>query len=121
MRKKCERVTGKFRQCPGRAPEEMASTREETDEEAVRGAGNGGVGLYYHPPPSLCSGIVPTGSTLIWLHDQHTTHMHFEGGVVALPSGGGGEAGSFQSEIQSEFQRTFSSPWNTDGNGGFPF
>jgi len=47
--------------------------------------------------------------------------MHFEGGVVALPSGGGGEAGSFQSEIQSEFQRTFSSPWNTDGNGGFPF
>jgi len=53
MRKKCERVTGKFRQCPGRAPEEMASTREETDEEAVRGAGNGGVGLYYHPPLSL--------------------------------------------------------------------
>jgi len=43
-------------------PAVVASSERRHAAAAVR--------LEYDPPPSICTGLKPTGPTLIWSHDQ---------------------------------------------------
>ena len=62
MRRKCERIVRKFRQCPGEPRELVEESREETDETDAKSTGSAGGFEFFDrssPSPSVMAPAEP--------------------------------------------------------------